>query len=33
MPSLKQAGIIANDCLTLLLAKYEYAPISRTPLL
>ena len=27
MPDLTQAGIIANDCLTLHLAKHVYAPI------
>jgi hypothetical protein len=31
MPGLKQAGRIANDRLTLHLAKYGYRPVPRTP--
>ena len=31
MPGLKQAGIIANNRLTLHLAKHGYVPVPRTP--
>ena len=31
MPSLKQAGRIANDRLQLHLAKFGYAPVARSP--
>ena len=33
MRGLKQAGKIANVCLTQHLAKYAYAPVKRTPVL